>query len=176
MPRTWGQKKTAKVAQKKTSMSVTWKTTKERSGSKSPATAGNKRQRTGSSGAIQEKRKRNRSLTTADIPDIVTAVIQSLSQSGSMTPTPDHRDRRTQATRTASRGRPSSMANSSQSSHHQRSSNCESSPTSKSLTSESPTSQSGDDGNEDADDEELGKSNCMQHEGDSATCKSINSI
>ena len=86
MPRTQGQKKiandaqkkTAKVAQKKTSTSITRKTTKERSGSKSPATAGNKRQRTSSSGATQEKRKRNRSLTTADIPDIVTAVVQSL--------------------------------------------------------------------------------------------------
>ena len=57
MPRTPGGKKTAMVAQNKTSTSVMWKTTKERSGSKSSATAGNKRQHISSNGATQEKEK-----------------------------------------------------------------------------------------------------------------------
>ena len=57
MPRTQDRKETTKVAQKKTTKSVMQRTvtTKERLGSKSPATVSKKRQYTSSNEATQEK-------------------------------------------------------------------------------------------------------------------------
>ena len=131
MPRTRSQSKTAK--------GVTPKTTTTKSASKSPAIAGKKRQHTSSNGATKEKRPNTRSLTTADIPDVVTAVVQSLPQSRAVTST------------LAQTGRCTTGIASS--SHRQVTSNCEVSPSSK----------SGDDSDEDANNEEFGKSNCIQY-------------
>ena len=136
--------------------------------------SGKKRQHTSSKGAIHEKRQKTRSLMTVDILDMVTAVVQSLPQSGAVTLAPAQGNRCT--IRTASHGMSRNIDKSSQTSRHQGRSNrevsshCPDSSNHKvsschqdsSNCAVSPNSESGDDGDEDTDNEEFGKINHIQ--------------
>ena len=110
--------------------------------------------KTNSNGTTCGKQKKARSLTTADIPDIVTAVVESLPQRGALTPASAQIDQRT--TRKAATRTSRTAEKSSQSSRHQ-------SPGSRGLNREvSPSSEPEDNSDEDADNEEFGKSNRIQ--------------
>ena len=145
MPKTRSKNKTSKSVKQVTQTSST---------SEPPATAGKKRQKTNSNGTTHGKRKKARSLTTADIPDIVTAVVESLPQRGVVTPASTQIDQRT--TRKATTRTSRTAEKSSQSSRHQ-------SPGSSRLHREvSPSSEPEENSDEDANNEEFGKSNRIQ--------------
>ena len=139
MPKTRSKNKTSKSVKRVIQTSAT---------SEPPATAGKKRQKTNST---RGKQKKARSLTTADIPDIVTAVVESLPQRGVVTPASTQIDQRT--TRKATTRTSRIAEKSSQSSCHQ-------SPGSSGLNREvSPSSEPEENSDMDADNEEFGKSN-----------------
>ena len=121
-------------------------TTKKNSGlaSTPKATTGKKRKNSNSHEVPPEKRQKTRSLTTADIPEIVTAVLNSLPHAGPVTPSSTQSGKHT--TRTANHCSPRNVEQPGQSSLQHSSSNRE------------VSSSSDFEDDKDPDNEDLGKS------------------
>ena len=136
---------TGKNAQQKKKSPPKKPPVKTRSSAVSPANessakAGTKRRRQAESpGARREKRSKTRPLTTADIPDIVSAVVRGMPQSAEATPSSSTRQKR------ASR-------------HKQKNTDQPSQSTRRHVTRTTPTPETDDSSNEgDADHEDFGK-------------------
>ena len=133
------------MATKKTPAPKT-STTKRNSASISKVTTGKKRQNSNSHEVPREKQQKTCSLTTVDIPEIVTAVVNSLPQAGPVTPNSTQSGKCT--IRTANHRSPRNVEQPGQSSLQHSSSNRE-------VSSSSDFEEEGD---KDPKNEEFGKS------------------
>ena len=151
MARTRSQKSTSK--KKKTSRDVSQPTAS--SGTPSPcSTAGQKRLQSNNQASSNGKRQKSQSLTTEDIPEIVSAVVEALPQPGSGTANSVYSRGKKGTSRPISQRTRSQESRSGQSSRRRDRRNREASP---------DNTEHEESSDEDSDNEDFGKSNRLCH-------------
>jgi len=152
MARTRRQRSTPRTPKKKeTSRDVTQPAATSRNPSPR-STTGRKRQQASNQASSAGKRQKTRSLTTDDIPEIVSAVVEALSQPGPGAGKPPSSRGNKGTSRSASQRTRSKEPRSGQSSHRQDRRNREASP---------DNAEHEESSDEDPDNENFGKNHCL---------------